>query len=128
MTEPLFNTNDDVVTAGVKVGCISSLITIVMMMMIPVVFLSWCIDAVVASYLWNWFLVPTFGFTALSISKSVGLVVTVRFIVGYNLEDHSNTYKKETALSQDLARIAGRLILAPAFLLASAWLFHRFFF
>jgi len=130
MSEPLFNTNDDVISAGAKIGCMSTVVTLLMMIMIPVVFLSWCIDAIVASYLWNWFLVPTFSLATLSVSKSVGLVVTVRFIVGYNLDSlnrNNNDIKKET-LSQELVRLFSRLILAPAFLLISAWIFRHFFF
>jgi hypothetical protein len=50
--------------------------------LIPLLICLALVESWVASILWGWFVVPTFGLPPLSLALALGLAVTVRLITG----------------------------------------------
>jgi len=133
--EPIFNNDDTILTAVAKLGVIGTITGFIFTLSFPFVLMSmlvlWSIDAFVLKYLWAWFVHPVFSqMPNLSWVQCIGLIITIRYLSGYQDIINKNYKKdeKDQQVSTFLATLAGRYLLGPAVMLLSAYLFHQYIF
>jgi hypothetical protein len=76
----------------------------------------------VLTVLWGWFLVPTFGLSALALAPAIGLAVVVSFLT----HQSDATKEQEGDFSTRMARAAGHALVMPALVLGIGWVVHQF--
>jgi len=74
----------------------------------PVYFL-WC--GFVLSKLWFWFVVPSFGFPALTVVDAAGICLIIKFTKGYKLSDTED----------DLFKVISSAFIFPLIALSIGW-------
>jgi ACR3 family arsenite efflux pump ArsB len=74
--------------------------------------------------LWDWFVVPTFHVSALTIPYAIGLVVIINMFI--NVENHESAEQKAKPLSDRIANALGKLVLTPFITLGLAWIVTLF--
>lgn len=137
----LFSADDTLLSAGGKVGCAGIVIGFAAAISLPGIFLCWAADGVVISYYWDWFIVPTFSVSSLGIVKSIGVIMTLRYILASHDNNNFDKFKKSRKESLvkkeenendslvDYALFYGtRFVIVPFFAICLGWLFKHFVF
>jgi putative Mn2+ efflux pump MntP len=76
----------------------------------------------VLTVLWGWFVVPTFGLSALALAPAIGLAMVVSFLT----HQSDATKEQEGDFSTRMARAAGYALVMPALVLGIGWVVHQF--
>lgn len=73
------------------------------------VYFMWC--GFVLSKLWFWFVVPSFGFPALTVVDAAGICLIIKFTKGYKLSDTKD----------DLFKVISFAFIFPLIALSIGW-------
>ena len=72
----------------------------------------------VLTFLWGWFVVPTFGMPALQLAPAIGLAV----VVGYLTHQYMPKVTKEGSSLDQMGRAFMHMALKPAMALLVGWI------
>ncbi len=76
------------------------------------------INGWVLSILWGWFIVPVFGLPGLSIVQSIGIAMTIGFLI---TKSEGSTKSDSQPWIDIISAYIGRILIAPIGILAIGW-------
>ncbi|MBI2552085.1 hypothetical protein HYW17_02180 [Candidatus Uhrbacteria bacterium] len=85
-------------------------------------FFSSIFNGYALSVLWGWFVVPTFGASALHIVPAIGIAMVVRYLT-YHMHDCK---KEEKSFGEKIAEGTAMSVVKPSLALFFGWIVHLF--
>lgn len=96
-------------------GCVGALVAVP-----AVIGGSWLVEGLVAKQLWAWFIVPTFGLSALTVAQAIGIgLLWGLFTPSPDTDDDSKTTE------QKWTSIFVKLFLKPLMALFAGWIVNH---
>ena len=100
------------------------------LLIVPVVLATIAFGALwsgfVLATLWAWFIVPTFGLTALTSIQSIGIVIIARFMTyQIDVKELISEEDNDTQVKKGIALLAFTF-LYPLLVLTLGWVVHKF--
>jgi hypothetical protein len=95
-------------------GCIGTIVLIILAILTGVITYGWAL-----SVLWEWFIVPIFGLSSISITEAMGIALIIGFL---SKQMPSDTKEKDKSLVELFGSYLGSTIFYPFFVVVLGWL------